>query len=55
MALLCMSRPTSDCEIEIQSDWGYSLGTGTWSGASGAFSASPDPLMGKSFKETAKS
>jgi hypothetical protein len=26
MALLCMSRPTSNLSIETQSDWGYSLG-----------------------------
>ncbi|KAF5843027.1 putative ferredoxin [Dunaliella salina] len=51
MALLCMARPTSDCDIETQCDWGYSLDTGGWRGATGRFSASPDPLMGKKFSE----
>ncbi len=57
MALLCMARAKSDVEIETQCDWGYSLGVGDWKGASGRFSASPDPLMGdkweKSQQETA--
>ena len=36
LALLCMSRPTSDTlKIETQSDWGYSLGSGSWNGATG--------------------
>lgn len=47
MTLLCMARPTADCEIETQCDWGYSLGVGDWKGASGKFSSTPDPLMGK--------
>lgn len=47
MTLPCMARATSDCEIETQCDWGYSLGVGGWKGASGKFSATPDPLMGK--------
>lgn len=51
MALLCMSRATSDCEIETQCDWGYSLGVKEWTGATGRFSAAPDPLMGESWQE----
>ena len=47
MALICMARPTSDVSIETQCDWGYSLGVGEWKGASGRFSATPEPLMGK--------
>eukprot|EP00955_Chlamydomonas_euryale_P108031 365813-Chlamydomonas_euryale.AAC.6 len=43
MTLLCMARATSDCEIEIQSDWGYSLGN-EWKGATGAFEAKPVPM-----------
>ncbi len=46
MTLICMARATSDLEIEIQSDWGYSLGN-EWKGATGAFSATPVPLMEK--------
>jgi 2Fe-2S type ferredoxin len=46
MALLCMSRPVGDVEIETQCDWGYSLGVAEWKGATGKFSARPDPLMG---------
>ncbi|GAX80522.1 hypothetical protein CEUSTIGMA_g7960.t1 [Chlamydomonas eustigma] len=46
MALICMCRPMSDCEIETQSDWGLSLGFGDWKGASGKFTSTPDPLMG---------
>jgi hypothetical protein len=51
MALLCMSRATSDLEVETQSDWGYSLGVCEWQGASGRFEASPDPLMGSKWSE----
>lgn len=46
MALLCMSRPKSDVKIETQCDWGYSLGVGEWKGATGKFTATPEPLMG---------
>jgi hypothetical protein len=35
MALLCMARATSDCEIETQCDWGYSLGVCEWKGEAG--------------------
>lgn len=35
LALLCMARPTSDCVIETQSDWGYSLGVKEWQGPTG--------------------
>lgn len=36
LALLCMCRPVSDVvKIETQSDWGYSLGTSDWKGATG--------------------
>ncbi|KAK9802992.1 hypothetical protein WJX73_006003 [Symbiochloris irregularis] len=38
MALLCMSRPETDCRIETQSDWGYSLGIAEWKGPSGEIS-----------------
>ena len=54
MALLCMSRATSDLTIETQSDWGYSLGVGEWKGATGKFSATPDPLVGVSWTELKK-
>ncbi len=51
MALLCMSRAASDLTIETQCDWGYSLGVDEWKGASGRFSATPDPLMGATWGE----
>ncbi len=51
MALLCMSRPKGDCSIETQCDWGYSLGIQEWKGATGQFSSSPDPLMGKKIQK----
>jgi len=51
MTLLCMSRATSDCTFETQSDWGYSLGIAEWKGATGAFASKPDPLMGTSWTE----
>jgi hypothetical protein len=35
LALLCMARPIGDCEIETQSDYGYSLGVKGWEGATG--------------------
>eukprot|EP00245_Coleochaete_scutata_P006409 TRINITY_DN20834_c0_g1_i1.p1 TRINITY_DN20834_c0_g1~~TRINITY_DN20834_c0_g1_i1.p1 ORF type:complete len:254 (+),score=39.89 TRINITY_DN20834_c0_g1_i1:53-763(+) len=35
MALLCMSRPLEDCDIETQSDWGYLMGITEWKGATG--------------------
>jgi len=35
LALLCMARPIGDCEIETQSDYGYSLGSKGWEGATG--------------------
>ncbi|EFJ52049.1 hypothetical protein VOLCADRAFT_120406 [Volvox carteri f. nagariensis] len=54
MALLCMTRATSDLTIETQSDWGYSLGVGEWKGATGKFSAKPDPLVGVSWSELKK-
>ena len=34
-ALLCMARPTSDCAVETQSDWGYRMGMEEWKGATG--------------------
>jgi 2Fe-2S type ferredoxin len=46
MALICMTRATSDLKIETQCDWGYSLGVGEWKGATGRFSAAPEPLVG---------
>jgi len=47
MALLCMARPVGDVEIETQSDWGYSLGTTEWRGATGEIlGRDPTPLMG---------
>lgn len=54
MALICMSRAQGDVSIETQCDWGYSLGVGEWKGASGKFSASPDPLMGDKWAEASK-
>ncbi|KAJ9511438.1 hypothetical protein QJQ45_029901, partial [Haematococcus lacustris] len=54
MALLCMARAASDCEIETQCDWGYSLGVGEWKGASGLFANSPDPLMGTEWNKDVK-
>ncbi|KAG2436152.1 hypothetical protein HYH02_011656 [Chlamydomonas schloesseri] len=51
MALLCMTRATSDLTLETQSDWGYSLGVGEWKGATGKFSARPEPTMGKGWAE----
>ncbi|KXZ54540.1 hypothetical protein GPECTOR_4g605 [Gonium pectorale] len=54
MALLCMSRATSDLSIETQSDWGYSLGVGEWKGATGKFSARPDPLVGVKWTDLQK-
>jgi len=49
MALLCMARPLGACEIETQSDWGYSLGTTEWKGATGEIlGRDPTPLMGES-------
>lgn len=51
MALLCMSRASSDLSIETQCDWGYSLGVGDWKGATGRFSAKPDPLMGSTWTD----
>lgn len=51
LAMLCMSRPCSDLVIETQCDWGYSLGVKQWEGATGQFSATPDPLMGKKWAE----
>lgn len=46
MTLICMTRATSDCVLETQSDWGYSLGVCEWKGATGKFTSTPDPLMG---------
>lgn len=51
LAMLCMTRPCSDLTVETQCDWGYSLGVKDWEGASGRFSATPDPLMGKKWDE----
>lgn len=51
MALLCMSRPTSDVSIETQCDWGVSLGFKEWQGASGKFVGTVDPLMGEKWAD----
>jgi 2Fe-2S type ferredoxin len=51
MALICMARPTGDVRLETQSDWGMNLGISDWRGASGSFSATPEPLMGRKWKE----
>jgi 2Fe-2S type ferredoxin len=51
MSLICMGRPTGDVRLETQSDWGMNLGISEWRGASGAFEASPEPLMGRKWKE----
>ena len=55
MTLICMARAKSDLVIETQSDWGYSLGVGEWKGATGRFSATPDPLVGESWADIKKS
>lgn len=46
MALLCMSRATSDVVLETQCDWGLSLGITEWQGASGKLVGEVNPLMG---------
>lgn len=51
MALICMARPTGDVRLETQSDWGMNLGISDWRGASGAFEATPEPLMGRKWNE----
>eukprot|EP00878_Enallax_costatus_P007828 GHUV01008193.1.p1 GENE.GHUV01008193.1~~GHUV01008193.1.p1 ORF type:complete len:210 (+),score=11.97 GHUV01008193.1:31-660(+) len=51
LAMLCMTRPSSDLVIETQCDWGYSLGVKEWDGATGRFTGTPDPLMGKKWNE----
>eukprot|EP01023_Acetabularia_acetabulum_P005336 TRINITY_DN12178_c0_g1_i1.p1 TRINITY_DN12178_c0_g1~~TRINITY_DN12178_c0_g1_i1.p1 ORF type:complete len:193 (+),score=31.45 TRINITY_DN12178_c0_g1_i1:54-581(+) len=51
MALLCMSRASSDVVIETQCDWGYSLGVDEWKGATGKSTAVPNPLMGTKWGE----
>lgn len=51
VALLCMARPLSDCVVETQCDWGYSLVTGEgWRGATGQ-KGKPNPIMGKKWDE----
>lgn len=55
VALLCMARPLSDCVVETQCDWGYSLVTGEgWRGATGQ-KGKPNPIMGKKWDEFEKS
>jgi len=44
-ALICMARPTSDCKMETQADWGYSLGITDWK-TNGKFEGKVQPLMG---------
>jgi hypothetical protein len=51
MALICMSRATSDVELETQCDWGLSLGYKEWTGASGKFVGEVNPLMGKKWAD----
>lgn len=51
LAMLCMTRACSDLVIETQCDWGYSLGVVEWQGATGKFSGTPDPLMGKKWQD----
>lgn len=51
LAMLCMTRACSDLVVETQCDWGYSLGVKEWEGATGKFSGTPDPLMGKKWNE----
>lgn len=49
LALICMSRPVSDVvKIETQSDWGYSLGTSDWKGATGHISGKEVQPLSKS-------
>ena len=49
-ALICMARATSDCTMETQADWGYSLGQAEFK-ANGRFEGKVDPLMGKKWEE----
>jgi hypothetical protein len=53
MTLLCMARPVSDrVVIETQSDWGYSLGAGSWKGPTGEMAGRKvDPLMGQKWEK----
>eukprot|EP00892_Ulva_mutabilis_P008109 jgi/Ulvmu1/5670/UM024_0017.1 len=51
MALLCMSRATSDVVLETQCDWGLSLGITEWQGASGKLVGEVSPLMGKKWAD----
>jgi len=54
LALLCMARPAPDTptgtviDIETQSDYGYSLGSAEWNGATGRIEGGvPTRLMGE--------
>ena len=53
MSLICMSRPVSDSvKLETQSDYGYSLGTVEWAGATGSIEGGePNTIMGRPNKE----
>jgi len=52
MALICMARPVADdVRIETQSDYGYSLGTVEWAGATGSIEGGePNTIMGRANK-----
>ena len=53
MCLPCMSRPVSDVVVlETQSDYGYSLGSAEWAGATGAIQGgTANTIMGREGKE----
>jgi hypothetical protein len=53
MVLCCMTRPVTDCTVETQSDYGYSLGDdNVWPGPTGnIFGGKVQPLMGKKWDE----
>jgi len=53
MVLTCMTRPVTDCVVETQSDYGYSLGDDyEWPGPTGnIFGGKVQPLMGKKWDD----
>ena len=53
MSLICMSRPVADTvRLETQSDYGYSLGTVEWAGATGSIEGGEaNTIMGRPNKE----
>jgi len=53
MCLPCMARPVTDAVVlETQSDWGYSLGSSEWGGATGSIQGgTANTIMGREGKE----